>query len=97
MNIIGKCLVLLELFLLVAYRKALERREHDDRLTGEDCFDAATLHDVDTAMDPPTRSEGPFRAEPTSVLGVAALLEALAYNDEGDSPIEMYINRAWEP
>jgi hypothetical protein len=41
--------------------------------------------------------KGLFRAEPTSVLGVAALLETLAYNDEGDSPIEMYINRAWEP
>jgi hypothetical protein len=25
------------------------------------------------------------------------LLEALAYNDEGDSPIEMYINSACEP
>jgi hypothetical protein len=39
MNIIGKCLVLLELILLVAYGKALERREHDERLTGEDCSD----------------------------------------------------------
>jgi hypothetical protein len=33
-----------------------------------------------------------FHAKPTSVLGVAALLDALAYNDDGESPIEMYIN-----
>jgi hypothetical protein len=33
-----------------------------------------------------------FRAEPTSVLGVAALLSALAHNDDLASPIEMYVN-----
>jgi hypothetical protein len=33
-----------------------------------------------------------FRAEPTSVLGVAALLGALAHNDDSASPIEMYVN-----
>jgi hypothetical protein len=33
-----------------------------------------------------------FRAKPTSVLGVAALLGALAHNDDSASPIEMYVN-----
>jgi hypothetical protein len=35
---------------------------------------------------------GRFRAEPTSVLGVAALLEAVAHNDDCESPIAMYVN-----
>jgi hypothetical protein len=30
-------------------------------------------------------------AEPT-ILGIAALLEALAHNDDRESPIEMYVN-----
>jgi hypothetical protein len=33
-----------------------------------------------------------YRAEPTTVLGVIALLEALAKNDDGESSIERAIN-----
>ena len=36
--------------------------------------------------------KGLFRAEPTSVFGVAALLSAVAHNDDSASPIEMYVN-----
>jgi hypothetical protein len=37
-----------------------------------------------------------FRTEPTTVLGVAALLDALAHNHDSESPIEMYVNAAGE-
>jgi hypothetical protein len=33
-----------------------------------------------------------YGAERTTILGVAALLEALALNEDSESPIEMYVN-----
>jgi hypothetical protein len=74
-----------------AYQKALERRQHEETL-GHDASDAtcaagdAAMHAADVARS------ALFRAEPTSVRGVATLLEALAHNDDSESPIEMYIN-----
>jgi hypothetical protein len=76
-----------------AYGKALERRAHNERLTGEDCADAAILDAVDAAMDAADAARRAlFCAEPTTVLGVAALLGALAHNDDCESLIAMYVN-----
>ncbi len=76
-----------------AYGKALERRQQDERLTDQDCSDDAILDAVDIAMDAADDArQALFRAKPTTVLGVAALLEALAHNDDCELPIEMYVN-----
>jgi hypothetical protein len=76
-----------------AYGKALERRQQDERLTNQDCSDAAILDAVDTAMDAADDArQALFRAEPTTILGVAALLESLAHDGDCESPIEMYVN-----
>jgi hypothetical protein len=76
-----------------AYGEALERRAHEETL-GHEASDAtyaageAAMHAADAARS------AIFGAEPTTILGVAALLEALAHNDDCESPIEMYINSA---
>jgi hypothetical protein len=74
-----------------AYGKALERRAHEETV-GPAASDAtcaaghAAMHAADAARS------ALFGAEPTTILGVAALLEALAHNDDCESPIEMYVN-----
>jgi hypothetical protein len=74
-----------------AYGKALDRRAHEKTL-GREASDAtyaagdAAMHAADAAR------RAIFGAEPTTILGVAALLEALAHNDDCESPIEMYVN-----
>jgi hypothetical protein len=80
-----------------AYEEALNRRANSEKLGREASDEVRAAADAAMDADEVAR-RALFRAEPTSVLGVAALLEALAYNDEGDSPIEMHINSgACEP
>jgi hypothetical protein len=74
-----------------AYGKALERRQHEETV-GREASDA-TCAAGDAAMRTADAARSALLgAEPTTVLGVAALLGALAHNDDSASPIEMYVN-----
>jgi hypothetical protein len=74
-----------------AYGKALERSAHEE-MVGPAASDAtcAAGHAAMPAAD--AARSALFGAEPTTILGVAALLEALAQNDDCESPIEMHVN-----
>jgi hypothetical protein len=77
-----------------AYDEALERRQAAEVLNPENLDGDATLNAaVDAAIQAVDDARTAlFHTEPTTVLGVAALLAALAKNETCESPIEMWVN-----